>query len=208
METIEWPPDHRIYLLPVVRGLERERAPVRKAIEGSPAKVIALSISREELDALKQYDGGEVLPSNYEEDVYMENLARFGEAKKPPPCFVEARDLARERDLRIESLDLNNEAFTEAYVNNISTFEMMSMSLYEKRLRRRKFKSATPEEFVLEFDAAVNAREGFKRLERAREEHMALRLSRLARESPATLALVELERASGVKRALARYLPR
>jgi len=207
METIEWPPNHRIRLHPVVRGLESEKTPVRKAVEDSDLGIIALSISKEELDALMRYDGGEALPSNYEEDVYMENLARFGEVKKPPPCFVEARDLALERGLRVEPLDLNNVDFTEAYVNNVSTFEMMSLSLNEKKLRRRRFKATTPEEFVLEFDAAVNAKEGFKRLEKAREAHMALRLSQLGGESLATLALVELERVSGVKRAFARYLP-
>ena len=197
-----------MFLLKVIKGLQSERASVRHAIEESNPKLLALSISEEELDALMKYDGEDVPPSNYEEAIYMENLARFGEVLKPPPCFVEARDIARESGLRIEALDLNNEDFTEAYVNNVSTFEMMSLSFVEKRLRRRVFKSTTPEGFVLEFDAAVNAREGFKRLEKTREQHMALRLSQMAAECPLTLALVELERAAGVRRALSRYLPR
>ena len=109
-------------------------------MEASKAEVLALSISQEELEALKKYDGEEALPSNFEEEVYMGQLARFGEVRKPPPCFVEARDLALEKKLVINALDLNEVDFTEAYVNNISTFEMMSLSLGEKRLRRRVFK--------------------------------------------------------------------
>jgi len=208
MDVIEWPPGHRIFFLPVVRGLESERLKVKQALEESSPKVIALSISPEELDGLEKYGGGNIPAANFEEEIYMERLSEFGEVSKPPPCFLEARDQAKDRNLKLEPLDLNNEDFTEAYVINVSTIEMMFHSRIERKLRGPRLQAQTPEEFVLEFDKAINSKLGYRRLEMAREKHMAKRLAKLMDESAATLALVELERAEGVKRALApAYLP-
>jgi len=208
MEVIEWSEGHRVFLLPVVRGLESERIKVRQAVEDSAAKVIALSISEEELKGLDGYEGEEVPPANFEEDVYMAGLAKFGEVKKPPPCFLEARDLAKEKGLRVEPLDMNNADFTEAYVTNVSTLEMMSQSLAEGKLRAMRFMAKTPEGFVLEFDSTINRRKGFRQLEVAREKHMAKRLDGLVASNEAILAVIEAERAKGARQALDAYLPR
>jgi len=209
MEVIDWPAGHRIFLLPVIRGLESERLKVRKALQECSPKVIAVSVSPEELDGLRKFEGGEAEASNIEELIYMERLAAFGEVSKPPPCFLEARDQAKEMGLRLEALDLNNEDFTEAYVTNVSTVEMMTQSWIANKLQSRRLEAGTPEEFVLRFDRAVNRKDGFKRLERAREVHMAKQLAKLVGESKDTLALIEMERLEGVRRALApAYLPR
>jgi len=208
MDVFQWPSGHRVYIQPVIRGLESERAKVRQALAQSSAKTVALSISKEELDGLKAYNGEETFPSNFEEDIYMEKLSAFGPVSKPPPCFLEARDLAQTKGLKLESLDLDNVDFTEAYVSNVSTIEMMTQTWLEGRLRGRRFKAKTPEEFVVEFDKEINGKEGYRKLEEARERHMATRLIWLAKGSPDTLALVELERAEGVRQGLAAYLPR
>jgi len=209
MDVIDWPTGHRIFLLPVIRGLESERMKVREALQECSPKMIAISVSPEELDGLCKFEGGEVEASNFEEEIYMERLAAFGEVSKPPPCFLEARDQAKERGLKLEALDLNNEDFTEAYVTNVSTVEMMTQSWIANKLQGPSLEAGTPEEFVLRFDLAVNRKDGFKRLERARETHMAKRLAKLMDESKDALALIELERLEGVRRALApAYLPR
>jgi len=209
MDVIDWPTGHRIFILPVIRGLETERLKVRKALQECSPKVIAVSVSPEELDGLDKFEGGEVEASNIEEQIYMERLAAFGEVSKPPPCFLEARDQAKERGLKLEALDMNNEDFTEAYVTNVSTVEMMTQSWIANKLQGPRLEAGTPEEFVLRFDLAVNRKDGFRRLERAREKHMAKRLAKLVEESRDTLALIEMERLEGVRRALApAYLPR
>lgn len=208
MEVVEGPSGRRVFLLAVVRGLESERAEVRKALGESSADAIAVSISVEELKALDHYEKGDVPPSNFEEDVYMEGLSRFGEVKKPPPCFVEARDLAKRRGMRCHALDMNDQDYTEVYVTNVGTVEMMLHSMSEGRLRRKEFKAETPRDFVLEFDSAVNGSKGFKRLEKARENHMAERLAELSRDCVTVLAVVEAERAEGVGNALSQHLTR
>jgi len=208
MDVIYLPTGHRSFLLPVIRGLESERVKVKNALQECSPDVIAVSVSPEELDGLAKFDGGEAEASNIEEQIYMERLAAFGEVSKPPPCFLEARDQAKERGLKFEALDLNNEDFTEAYVTNVSTVEMMMQSWIANKLQSPRLVAGTPEEFVLKFDQAANRKEGFKRLEQAREMHMAKRLAMLMAESKDTLALIELERLEGVRRALApAYLP-
>jgi len=207
MEIVQTAEGRRVFLLGVVRGLESERAVVREALGESSADAIALSISDEEMKALELYEKGEVPPSNFEEDVYIDGLSRFGEVKKPPPCFVEARDLARKGGLKCHALDMNDQDYTEAYVSNVGTFEMMRHSMNEARLRRWRSKADTPEDFVIEFDGKVNDAKGFRRLEKARERHMAGRLVELLNDHERVLAVVEVERAKGVGQVLRSTCP-
>jgi len=208
MEVIETSSGEKIWLLPVIRGLESERETVRRAFDKSRTKALAISTSKEELKALQEYDGEEVQPSNFEEEIYMEFLSKFGKVSKPPPCFLEARDLAKEKKLRFFALDLDDDDFTEAYVTSVSTIEMMTQSMSQNRMRRRRFKAKTPEEFVLEFDALINRKKGFRRLEKSREEHIAKRISELTKGCSSLLAVIEMERIAGVKQSLPNYLPR
>lgn len=191
----------------VVRGLESERMAVRDALDESSADAIALSISDEELKALELYEKGEVPPSNFEEDIYIDGLSRFGEVKKPPPCFVEARDLARKSGLKCHAIDMNDQDYTEAYVSNVGTLEMMRHSMNEARLRRWRSKAETPADFVIQFDEKVNDGKGFRRLEKARETHMAGRLVELLSDHERVLAVVEVERAKGIGQVLRSTCP-
>ena len=114
---------------------------------------------------------------------------------------------SQEKGLRLESLDLNNEDFTEAYVTSVSTIEMMTQSWLQNKLRDRRFRADTPEEFVIEFDSIVNRKKGFQQLERAREEHMARRLADLLKERERILAVIEAERVAGVGQVLRSTCP-
>src|SRR5438552_18798963 len=72
----------------------------------------------------------------------------------------------------------------------------------EKRLTKRRFRAQTPREFVLEWDAEVNGLPGFRRLQARREAFMAGRLREIAASRPRVLAIIEVERAQGVRAAL------
>src|SRR5437667_4195829 len=72
----------------------------------------------------------------------------------------------------------------------------------EKRLTKRRFRAQTPREFVLEWDAEVNGSPGFRRLQARREAFMAGRLREIAASRPRVLAIIEVERAQGVRAAL------
>lgn len=194
--------DASVFLLPVVRGLSRDGRTTREAIASTKPAAIAVSISPEELAALRSYDGNPVAPENVEEEVYVAGLSAWEEAIKPPPCFTEAVRVADARKIVIDGVDLDEEAYTDAYVECVSTMELLLQGRMETRLAKRKFRANTPEEFVLEWDAEVNRTTGFARLQRQREEHMASRLREIAGKAPRVLAVIEVERVRGVLAAL------
>ncbi|HEY7587416.1 MAG TPA: hypothetical protein VIB49_01535 [Thermoplasmata archaeon] len=191
-----------LFVLPVVRGLPRDGAAVAKAIDEIRPEAVAVSISPEEVDALRGYQGTPVGPENLEEEVYVAGLSAWEEPVKPPPCFTEAVRVAMDLGVRLEGLDLDEDAYTDAYTSAVSTMELILQGRMESRLGRKKFRAQTPEEFVLEWDAEVNRTAGFARLQKIREGHMASRLREIAQDTKTVLAVIEVERAKGVLGAL------
>ncbi len=191
--------DASVFVLPVVRGLPRDGRATRDAIISTRPTAIGVSISPEEVAALRKYDGNPVAPENVEEEVYVAGLSAWEAPIKPPPCFTEAVKVADARKITIDGLDLDEEAYTDAYVECVSTMELILQGRMEARLSKKKFHANTPEEFVLEWDAEVNRTAGFARLQKRREEHMASRLREIAGKAPRVLAVIEVER---VKRVL------
>jgi len=191
--------ESRLGLLPTIRGLVSEAEPVRSAVESFGPEAVAITVGREDLAALQAYDGSDFPPANWEEDLYVAGLAAWGEVRKPPPCFVEAVRVAQARSLPLRALDFNDEDYTENYVNLVTAWYLLGHTRLEKKARTHAFASTTPEEFVLEFDRFVNDPEGFVALEKARERHIASRIAKLARKHRSLLAIVEYERAPGVR---------
>ena len=181
---------------------------VRRAFEEVGPDAVALSLGKEELEALEAYDGTDHPPANWEEELYVAGLGQWGEVRKPPPCFVEALRLAKERGIAVRALDFNDEDYTEAYVRCVTAWDLIAHSRLEKKAARHTFTATTPEAFVLEFDVFVNDPEGYVALEQARERHIAKRLGKLSRNFGALLAVVERERAGGVRSAFLANLPK
>jgi hypothetical protein len=189
-------------LLPVVKGLASEEDAVMGAFEAIAPDVIAVSISREELIALRvreDYDKYE--PSDLE-IIYQAFLEKFGEMRLPPPAFVKALDISESRGTPVVPLDMNDQVYTEAYCNNVSTWDMIRESFFARRATGKKFDLSTPSAFACSWDARVNKAKGFRELENEREKHMAAALRDLAKIYHNILAVVEVERSEGVLRAL------
>jgi hypothetical protein len=71
-----------------------------------------------------------------------------------------------------------------------------------KKLKRKRFDISSPEAFVRDWDRKVNRISGFRRLEIARESHIARALGNLAKKYKVVLGFVEFERAEGVAETL------
>ncbi|MBI4416643.1 MAG: hypothetical protein HY557_06650 [Euryarchaeota archaeon] len=190
--------DARLVLLPAIRGLVSEGERVRRAIEEVQPEAVGLTVGREDLAALESYDGSEHPPANWEEELYVAGLSQWGDVRKPPPCFVEAVRLAKERGLILRALDFNDEDYTEKYVELVTAWDLLGHTRLHKKAGKHRWEATTPEEFVLEFDRFVSEPEGYVALERAREGHIAQRLAKLARKHRSLLAVVEYERATAV----------
>jgi len=193
-------------ILPVVKGLVSEEETVREAIELSSPEAVAVSISKEELAALAVEADYEKYELSELEEAYASGLKTFGEVRVPPPCFVEARSESARRGLPIFPLDMNDEMYTEAYCANVRTLEMLGSSRMAGRMSRKSFDVSGPHEFVKDWDSKVN-RKGFRKLEEAREAHMAKALRNLLTKHSTVLAIIETERADGVMAALRAAQP-
>ncbi len=188
----------KVAILPVVRGLVSEERKVEGAFKKWKSSSVALSISKEELEALKQFKDEMAELETFEEEVYVSRLSKFGEVKKPPPCFLKAVKLCTENDVECVGVDMTEDEYTDAYCHFVSTFEVMRQSWFKKKLQSKSLESETPEEFVLKFDQTVNKSKGFKELERERERVIAHKIWMLAKTQDKIMAVIEIERADGV----------
>ncbi len=189
----------RLHLMPVVRGLASEAAGVEAAVAEVAPEAVALSLSREEIEALRAHDGSDVPPENVDEEVYVRGLSRFGTVRKPPPCFVAALAAAKGRGIPVHPLDMDTEQYSTAYLAAVGTLDVLRSNARQGRLRRWEPTARTPEEFVREWDALVNGSSGYRRLQDEREAFIARRLRQLAGKYRTLLALVEVERVGGVR---------
>jgi len=187
-------------IFPTVKGLERERKPVREAILEVRPEVVALPVSAEGLRGLRAIWKGkepEFFLSHYEE-IYAVKLARYGKVCVPPPSFTEAYSVAAGEGIPIRAIDLDETRFSDAFVQSISTSNLIYHSLRWRWLKRKRFDLPTAREFSLAWDRAINSLKGFRNLENKREEHMARELGRLCARHRKVLAIIELERMEGI----------
>ncbi len=191
-----------VSVYPAVRGLPSDGDAVKQAIDAGKPEVVALSVSAEELDALRTYRGGALEPDTTEDEVYMAGLSAWEEPVMPPPCFTQAARIAAARHVRLEALDLSEEAYADAYTKNVTTMELLLQGRLENRLLKKRFRVSTPQQFALAWDAEINRTAGFARLQRKREEHIAGRLRELAASAGRVFAVIEVERVKGVLAAL------
>ncbi len=191
-----------ITLLPVVKGPVSESERVSEAYQEVRPDVIAVSISREDLDGLhRREDYDKYEPSDLE-IIYQAFLEHFGEVRIPPPAYVRALELAELHGTPIIPVDMNEELYTETYCQKVRTRDMIRESFFARRATGKRYELSSAEAFACSWDARVNKARGFQELERAREEHMARALRNLGGKYSNILAVIECERAEGVARAL------
>ena len=188
----------RVVILPVIRGLVSERARVRAAIAEVRPAAIGLSISREDLAALRSGPEGDPGPSGSEEEAYLARLAAFADVDTPLGCFAEGVAAAGRSGIPVHPLDMDDAAFASAYMDAVSAWEFLRSGARAAKMQRWRARTDTPEAFVAAWDARVNRTRGLRALQRQRESHIALRIRELARDPGPVLAVVERERANGV----------
>ncbi|MEM4161082.1 MAG: hypothetical protein QW531_03790 [Thermoplasmata archaeon] len=189
------------HILGIVKGLVAESERVETYIRKFQPEVVGIGISSEELEGLKEYikKGFELPPLSTLEDIYAEKLAVFGDVGYPPPAFERAVAHCTEHEIPLHPLDIPENEFTTLYCNTVRTRDIIFQSFRVKRLRKKKIEAKEAEEFEILWDGLVNRRGGFKRVEAARERHMAGELKKL---NGRVLGVIEIARAEGVARIL------
>jgi len=187
-----------VHILSVIKGLKSETEKVRKAFEETKPDVVAISLSREEVEGLKN------MPDDYEpelsryEEIYAEGLGRFGEVAAPPPCYVATLELAQHEGIPLIPVDMDEQSYTDLYCAVVPGTALFRHSTRTWLLKRRTFSDDGPEQFVIAWDKAVNNMEGFRLIESKRAEAMAKGIRKACQKSQSILAVIELERASDV----------
>ena len=188
----------KVNLLPVIKGLKSEAESVRKAFDETHPDSVAISLSKEEVEGLRN------MPDDYEpelsryEEIYAEGLSKFGEVAVPPPCYVATMELADHLKIPLIPVDLDERTYTDLYCAAIPGTTLFRHSTRTWLLKRRRFSDEGPEEFVLAWDRAVNGSPGFRIIETKRAEAMAKGIKDACNGSKSVLAIVELERAREV----------
>lgn len=196
-----------VSVLTVVRGLPSDGERVADTIGARLPDVVALTVSPEELETLRTYRGAQLEPETVEDEVYVAGLSAWEEPVMPPPCFLRAVREGVARKVRLEALDMDEEAYTDAYTRCVSTMELILQGRLENRLLKKRFNVSTPQEFAVVWDAEINRTAGFARLQREREKFIASRLRNLAEGAVKILAVIEVERVKGVLAELAGQRP-
>ena len=187
-----------VHILSVIKGLKSETEKVRKAFEETKPDVVAISLSREEVEGLKN------MPDDYEpelsryDEIYAEGLGRFGEVAAPPPCYVATLELAQHEGIPLIPVDMDEQSYTDLYCAVVPGTALFRHSTRTWLLKRRTFSDDGPEQFVIAWDKAVNNMEGFRLIESKRAEAMAKGIRKACQKSQSILAVIELERASDV----------
>jgi hypothetical protein len=189
-----------VMLLPVIRGLVSEGVKVAKAFADFSPDCVALSISPEELKALREHDGKPLdsMCGTVEENVYESGLTGFGEVERPPRCFADALKAADGAKVRIVGVDLSEEDYTRAYVSLVSGWDFVRKALGRGSFERARFDRSSAEAFVLDWDRRLRKVKGYDRLEMRREAEITKGVVELAGRAKRLFAVVEVERAAGV----------
>ncbi|OGS45007.1 MAG: hypothetical protein A3K76_01560 [Euryarchaeota archaeon RBG_13_57_23] len=188
----------KVHILGVIKGLESEVEKVRKAFEEVNPEKVLISISKEELEGLRN------LPEDFEpelsryEEIYAEGLSRFGKVAAPPPCYVAALELSDHKGIPLIPIDLDERSYTDLYCAAVGGTSLFRHSTRTWLMKRRKYSLESPEAFVMAWDKAVNNLEGFRIIERKRTEQMAAGTREAVDGAERMLAVIEFERAHEV----------
>lgn len=198
--------DGRLVIFEAVKGLVRDGDYAESLVRNERPGILALGIPPEDLKGLRYLRKQLQEKKKYKPDLsnidwaYVDHLERYGDVDAPPPCFTMALDAADELNIPVASLDMDNEAHTDIYVNSVGLPDLLRQSFRFRYMKKKDFKARTPEEFVLTWDRLLNKAKGFRVVERSRELCMGETLKHLIgkHKNAKILAIVEIERAPGV----------
>ncbi len=189
-----------VHILPVIRGLTSEISTVREAFASVNPEAVAVSLSKEEVEGLRN------LPADFEpelsryDEIYIQGLAEFGEVAAPPPCYVAAIEIADSEGVPVLPIDIDEASYTELYCASVTGTTLFRNSTRTWHLSRRAFSADTPEQYVVKVDKAFNNMRGFRNVESQRAEWMARETLKAAKNFERLLTVIELERAGDVAR--------
>lgn len=138
--------------------------------------------------------------------VFSRQLTRWGEVEAPPPSFQEAVRFAHAKGLEVVAADFDDERYTDVFLQAVTPMALVRQGRRLRKLAKRRFRATSAQEFAMEWDEAVTRIGGYAEVERARERQVGSAIAAAAARHERVLAVVELERLTGVLEAFDQAL--
>ncbi len=188
----------RVHVVGVVKGLVSEEEKVESAFCTVAPDVVGMSVSKEQLAALRSKAVWEEYELSPLESAYKTLMREFGEVRLPSPAFIKALEMSESSKVSVIPIDMNDYDYTEAYCQKVGTVDLVREGAFSKSVKRRKFDGTSPESLAIDWDNRVNKAKGFRKLEAQRESHMAQILIKMTSKYRNILAFVDVERSEGI----------
>jgi hypothetical protein len=199
------PRGQSVILVGGILGLAVDESLARNVFMDAKPEEVLLGVPYEDLDAIRATSGKEA-SSEFEsgeiDDDYLRRLKAFGEVRSPPPDLYALFRLAEENKIPVRAIDLGDEAYTEAYTQNVGMFEVLRSNRNQRKLPSVDIQAPTAEEFAMRWDEAVYPSKGLRKLQDLREDEMSSCIEKTLPKR--LLALVPLARMNGVAARLTR----
>lgn len=195
-----------VLLLGTVAGFVPDAERVRQAFEAFHPTTVALGVPPEDLAALDHLasapggDGFDAIDPLQQRLLGL--LDAFGPTRIPSPDLESAHACAAGARLPLQALDLDDNAHSALFTKNVKFWHVVQSNIIQSRLLKRGVAGADAYAVAGNWDAAWTQPAGLRRVEAAREAHMAGRLRELARTG-SVLAVVPSVRLAGIVSRLA-----
>lgn len=188
-----------LHLVGSIHGLVSEGGRVRRLLQQVRPAAVGIAVSAEGIDALSKFEGAsdpEMLEEMPTHDlVYSLTLKQYGAVTLPPPDLLAAVRTAGELGASVESVDLTEEAYVEAFTKSVNTWGFLKLGRIQKRLSKKPPKAPNAHAFALAWDERMRKVKGLAKVETLREETIARESRRLLEKHRApVVVLVDVAR--------------
>ena len=196
----------KLHILPIIYGLAGEEKKVKEAFEKIKPDCIAIGIPPEDIEIMaKINESKEEFEMSLQHQYYLMHLSKYGKVSLPPSDIKTAYEIAKEHNIPIKAIDIDDNEYAEILVDNVSIFALIRHSMKIKKLRRKKFKAKNAEEFVKEWQKEMQSIKSFRRLEEIRDKKMVENIVKLCKEFKKILAIIPFEKYDSLMLKLERY---
>ncbi|MHB1441000.1 MAG: hypothetical protein ACYCSO_09400 [Cuniculiplasma sp.] len=204
MEFIEVKKDHKTMLIAIgIKGLVSEGELLREKMQLFKPDIILMGISPEEVEGMKNFidDPFEIDMSDYEL-IYGTILSKFGEVEIPPPIFTQPIIYAKEHDIPVKGLDVDEETFGDRYEDEYTVSQMVGFITKKRKLKKKNFDLTSPEAFVNQWKNEIEKTRAMRNMEKLREGEIVKNMYNLFVEGNEGkyFAVIEYEFSEEVKR--------
>ena len=197
-----------LLVIGAIKGLVSEGKEIEKAFRERKPDMGAVSVSPSELAGLREYikEGEPVVELFGHEIAYLELLMEFGEVRAPSPSYMVPLKTTLDMGIPLVPLDMADDEFADAYMKHVSGVDFVSHMVIEKKVGKKAFKVRDVEDFVMQWDEAINGNKALMAVEKDRERYMGKKLAGLLKKSEKIIAVVDFERMDGILESMAKYL--